>query len=93
MTAEVEHDPARPRRSCLLADRRVLLALLSIVFLLCVALRSGGRRATDIIDNVGELVAPLVAAAMCGVASRKLSRPGSPGRCSPPPVRPGAPGS
>ena len=49
-------------------------ALLSVVFLLCVALRSGGRRATDIIDNVGELVAPLVAAAMCGVASWKLSR-------------------
>ncbi|MGD0809719.1 MAG: EAL domain-containing protein [Acidimicrobiales bacterium] len=48
------------------------LALLTGLYVLWVALRIGGSRTTDIFDNLGELIAPLAAAASCGVASWRL---------------------
>ncbi len=51
-----------------------VFAISSAVFLLCVALRAGGARCVDIIDNLGQLAAPMVAAMMCGLAAWRLSR-------------------
>ena len=50
----------------------LLLGLVSAVFALWVALRVGGSRMTDAVDDIGELVAALVAAGACGVAAYRL---------------------
>jgi len=65
----------RPRRDVRAFWRTVaVFALFSGVFLVWVALRIGGRRTTDVVDNIGELIAPMAAAASCGLASWRLSR-------------------
>ncbi len=51
-----------------------VFALFSGVFLAWVALRIGGRRTTDVVDNIGELMSPLAAAVTCGLASWRLPR-------------------
>ncbi len=51
-----------------------VFALLSGVYLLWLGLRIGGARTTDIFDNIGELIAPMGAAASSGLASWRLSR-------------------
>lgn len=60
------------RRPFLVASS--LAAVASLVFLLWMVLTVGGTRLTDAVDDVGELVAALVAAALCGFAA---SRSGS----------------
>jgi PAS domain S-box-containing protein len=50
-------------------ETAALFAVLTAVFALEVAFRGGGARAADVFDDLGELVAALVAAAICGLAS------------------------
>jgi hypothetical protein len=45
-----------------------LFALLSVVLGAWLVLGLGGRRTTDVVDDVGELVAALAAAVLCGRA-------------------------
>jgi diguanylate cyclase (GGDEF)-like protein/PAS domain S-box-containing protein len=45
-----------------------LFAVLSSAFLVILAVRPGGRPVADVIDDLGELVAPLIAATLCGRA-------------------------
>jgi len=49
-------------------------ALLTGLFAACVALRMGGAYTTDVADNVGQLVASLVAAIMCAAAAHHLGQ-------------------
>jgi diguanylate cyclase (GGDEF)-like protein/PAS domain S-box-containing protein len=51
-----------------------LFAVSSAVFMLCLALLLGGQSTTDVIDDIGELVAPLVAALLCGLAAWRAPR-------------------
>lgn len=49
----------------------ILVALLSLVFLLWVTVRFGGSRLTDGVDDLGELVAALTSAVACWLAGRR----------------------
>jgi PAS domain S-box-containing protein len=51
-----------------------LFAMASIAFALWVGLQVGGPRTTDVVDDLGELLTPLLAAAACGTAAAKLYR-------------------
>lgn len=61
----------RPRTSAFWSSA-LLFAVLSVVFAVWVAVRLGGPRLTDAVDDVGELVAALVAAGACGLAAVRL---------------------
>ena len=49
------------------------LAICTGMFALWLLLRLGGPRVTDAVDDLGEVVAPLLAATMCGLASWRYS--------------------
>jgi hypothetical protein len=51
----------------------MLAGLMTVVFLLWIVLRIDGARATDGVDDIGELVAALCAALLCGAATRRVS--------------------
>jgi diguanylate cyclase len=51
----------------------VLAGLFTVVFLLWIVFDFDGARVTDGVDDVGELVAALIAAVACGVAARRTS--------------------
>jgi hypothetical protein len=51
----------------------ILAGLISLVFLLWIVLRIDGARATDGVDDIGELIAALCAALVCGVAAQRVS--------------------
>jgi len=66
MTAKMTQPDQNARAFWWLAG---LFALLSGIFLLCLATGLGGRGVTELTDDIGELFAPVVAAAFCGLAS------------------------
>jgi diguanylate cyclase (GGDEF)-like protein len=68
MTAKMTQPDQNARAFWWLAG---LFALLSGIFLLCLATGLGGRGVTELTDDIGELFAPVVAAAFCGLASRR----------------------
>ena len=47
--------------------------LATLLFLLWIVLRIDGPRATDAVDDIGELIAALCAALMCALAARRVS--------------------
>ncbi|HUC38351.1 MAG TPA: hypothetical protein VMR97_14665 [Acidimicrobiales bacterium] len=51
----------------------VLAGLVSLVFLLWMVLVVGGPRMTDLVDDIGELVAAVIAAALCALAASRAS--------------------
>jgi hypothetical protein len=51
----------------------VLAALMTVIFLLWIVLGLDGARVTDGVDDIGELLAALIAAGACGVAARHVS--------------------
>jgi diguanylate cyclase len=51
-----------------------LFGFLTVAFLVWVTLRLGGGGLSDAVDDVGELLAALVAGAACSVAARRLER-------------------
>lgn len=51
----------------------VLAGLVTLIFLLWIVLGIDGPRVTDGVDDIGELVAALCAALVCGVAARRAS--------------------
>jgi len=51
----------------------VLAALMTVIVLLWIVLGVDGARVTDGVDDIGELLAALIAAGACGVAARKVS--------------------
>lgn len=51
----------------------ILAGLMTLVFLLWIVLRIGGARATDGVDDIGELIAALCAALLCGGAAQRVS--------------------
>jgi len=50
-----------------------LAGCVTLIFLLWIVLDIGGTRVTDGVDDIGELLAALCAAAVCGVAARRVS--------------------
>jgi len=59
-----------------------MFALLSGIFTLCLVVHLGGARVTDLTDDAGELLAPLVAAAFVGWPRAGPELLASLGRCS-----------
>jgi hypothetical protein len=51
----------------------VLAALMTVIFLLWIVLGVDGARVTDGVDDIGELLAALIAAGACGLAARQAS--------------------
>ena len=51
-----------------------LFACLTVIFVVWVSLRVGGARLTNAVDDIGELVAALVAAGACNGAARRFGR-------------------
>ena len=51
----------------------VLAALMTVIFLLWIVLGVDGVRVTDGVDDIGELLAALIAAGACGVAAMRAS--------------------
>ncbi len=62
---------ARPRRAFVVGS--LLAGLMTLVFLLWIVLRIDGARATDGVDDIGELIAALCAAVVCGGAARRVT--------------------
>jgi diguanylate cyclase len=51
----------------------VAFALITVLFLVWMVIVIGGPRLTDAVDDLGELVAALVAAAACGLAASRMT--------------------
>jgi hypothetical protein len=51
----------------------MVAGLVTLLFLFWIVLRIDGARVTDAVDDIGELIAALWAALMCGVAARRVS--------------------
>ena len=69
LTAEVDTPPKRDNRQFWLLV--AFLGLLSVVFLGWMVVRPGGDRASNVLDNLAQLLAGLFAMTMCAVAARR----------------------
>jgi len=62
---------AGPRRRFIAGS--ALAGLMTVVFLLWIVFHFAGPRVTDGVDDIGELVAALISAGVCGLAARRTS--------------------